>query len=618
MNDFRKLINLTESYNRVLTEYVDPEKTALQMGDKLMAKLENDPSAPTNVKRMGAKAFIEFVSSNVDPTENHQYTLWILRTYHKNGIARYEDFNRVGVALEIFHKFKRQMQTRDINQIKNLPALEDLVQPYVDAQTGKEQKKDISDKIRSETEVFYNGPEGMILIPKTEEASCFWGKGTRWCTAATSSNNYFDMYNRQGPLYIVMPKDGTKWQLHTQSKQFLDSNDRPFNIDEWSKKYPWAAKELLKVYPDIQTVEYTISTLGIEGAKEYYSSVIENGGSLPAKFDEQAPDEIKYYIYDTYPEHSPFRYEIDRYGWDNKDALKAVLAKVAKMDLEYNTDYGYDEDFDYEIANIFTRNEINNYIYPNFMKRAPAKIRLLHNGAEHEETKEYIATLLNDQYGWKLQGDEFIIGNYESKADLANDFGLSDLESTLKQTEEHDDVDVYMGGLDYDDMLSYFPEHYQRAIEKYLQDNVDPDDADHDNISEMVDVEDGPIKQALESAHYYATIYGIQNEMYTATESWFDDSGIKVEYDGDTGKHRATVSYEKMADIIKNYDDPSVYFEDMITNDSMSDVLDLSDLSTPYYGWDGYDEKAGVDAAMDELPEEVDKLAKKFSYAKKA
>ena len=235
----------------LINEAVDPAKTAAKMGDQIKAKFIKDRTVDNNTD---VETFIANVANHIDPTPNHQYTLWILRMYVKNGIRFHEDLDRVSAALNTFHTYKKQMPIKDLGQIKSLSELEQMVTNAdvdVEAKSGTQEKKDVSAQAKEESKIFYKGPEGMIVIPETEEASCFWGKGTQWCTASTSSANQFNSYASQGDLYIILPKDGTKWQLHTETNSFLDAQDRTFDLGEWSEEYPWAHDALIDVYPGL-------------------------------------------------------------------------------------------------------------------------------------------------------------------------------------------------------------------------------------------------------------------------------------------------------------------------------------------------------------------------------
>jgi hypothetical protein len=64
-----------------------------------------------------------------------------------------------------------------------------------------------------------------VVIPRTETAAQYFGRNTRWCTSAKTSNQ-FASYNRQGPLYIILfKKNNVRWQWHFQAEQFMNERD---------------------------------------------------------------------------------------------------------------------------------------------------------------------------------------------------------------------------------------------------------------------------------------------------------------------------------------------------------------------------------------------------------
>ena len=121
-----------------------------------------------------------------------------------------------------------------------------------EAESKRQAKKRYREKMKSETKMIYQGPEGRVLIPLTQEASCFWGRGTKWCTAATRSKNHFEQYNREGPLHVIMPNDNTKWQLHLANMTFKDEKDRSIDIEAFKEKYPWVFTKAITIPKFIQ------------------------------------------------------------------------------------------------------------------------------------------------------------------------------------------------------------------------------------------------------------------------------------------------------------------------------------------------------------------------------
>ena len=212
-----------------LLELINVAKTFQNVGDKLINRLEDDESAEIQ----DAKKFISYIADQVDPTRNQKYTLWILRTYIKGGIEKYEDFGRVLEYLTIFDKHKKKMAIKDINQIKSLSDLGQMSLPFADEDeepSRKERRKSEEQQYydSGEAELIFNSDKVKIVIPKTREASCYFGKNTQWCTASTKYDQ-FESYSKRGPLYIILDKkENKRFQFHASKTgtELRDENDR--------------------------------------------------------------------------------------------------------------------------------------------------------------------------------------------------------------------------------------------------------------------------------------------------------------------------------------------------------------------------------------------------------
>jgi hypothetical protein len=222
-----------------LFESIDLDKTIAVYGKQLEPRIKTDHSAPKDLNQIIQK-FI-----NADPTPNKKYVQWMIRTYLSSGIRYLEDLSRTNAALILFDKNKIRLtvEQRDINKIKSLSDLESLVEPFEDVKSGKEEKRELSANIKSQTKVIYNGSQGKILVPLTKEASMFWGQGTKWCTAA-NKDNMFDNYNKDGHLYIILMNNGEKYQFHLSSAQLMDVKDDEVDFEEFNKKYPWVFQNI--------------------------------------------------------------------------------------------------------------------------------------------------------------------------------------------------------------------------------------------------------------------------------------------------------------------------------------------------------------------------------------
>ena len=255
-------------YREFLLEY-NRDVTKRQFGEKIVDKLQHSPDKDlfyAYYKSLGEKEYpidkiIDTIATNIlssfennDPTPNNQYTPWIAREYVKGNIRRLEDLSRIKSALETYHKYKNTRQFKEL--FKYNVGFNDIGKLSADQIEGIAEKLDQlepqqSEKDKGESVEVYNGPDARVIVPEDRKAACYYGQGTRWCTASTKGDNYFDHYHGQGSLYIILPKkpayEGEKYQLHVYSEQFMDEGDNPESLSVLLQKFPGFTKWLKDV-----------------------------------------------------------------------------------------------------------------------------------------------------------------------------------------------------------------------------------------------------------------------------------------------------------------------------------------------------------------------------------
>jgi hypothetical protein len=239
----------------ILKEY-SREKTATVFGNKLIVALGKDKSHTLAGTQLGTdRAFIDqktkvgseitaeqrqqlidhimVVIENSDPTANKEYVQWLTKVYANQGIKLEDIISRGNSALKMYHEFKVKKilpaEYRDIGRI-DFAGLESIAQnlDLRNALAAKEEQDAAKAMPKGDAETVFENEAVRIIVPKNEEAACYYGQGTRWCTAGRD-NNMYDRYARDGDLYILLPKqpkyDGEKYQLHFSSNQFMDEGD---------------------------------------------------------------------------------------------------------------------------------------------------------------------------------------------------------------------------------------------------------------------------------------------------------------------------------------------------------------------------------------------------------
>ena len=165
-----------------------------------------------------------------DPSTNKKYTQWMARQLANGSEPKLEDItSTLADAVNKFNRLnlKRKLPAgeNDINRYKTAKQLYDTMDRYDDP---------VDDNDQGKADTVYEDGDVQVVIPRDQAAACAYGRQTRWCTAATKGENYFEYYNKDGPLYILLPKTpktpGEKYQLHFQSGSYMDKDDDPVDI----------------------------------------------------------------------------------------------------------------------------------------------------------------------------------------------------------------------------------------------------------------------------------------------------------------------------------------------------------------------------------------------------
>ena len=149
-----------------------------------------------------------------------------MSTFIDGGFPGIEDSWSV---LETFFHYQQFMSEKDLNKIKDLKELSNIVasaRPQIDAHRDKKTYNDATEG----TEVFRDDDEWRIAAIHNKGAACELGKGTYWCTAAPGLDYFKEYYEPNDPLfYFLDKKTGEKFQIHFGSDQWMDKND--INVD---------------------------------------------------------------------------------------------------------------------------------------------------------------------------------------------------------------------------------------------------------------------------------------------------------------------------------------------------------------------------------------------------
>jgi hypothetical protein len=109
-----------------------------------------------------------------------------------------ENYGKLVTALNNFDKISHNLPQTDINLYKSLEQLTSAIEQYNNTTRREVEKHEGGN-------VVYNDDRFYVVNPLTHEASCYYGRGTKWCTSATG-DEHFRRYNTEGKLFYIIDK----------------------------------------------------------------------------------------------------------------------------------------------------------------------------------------------------------------------------------------------------------------------------------------------------------------------------------------------------------------------------------------------------------------------------
>jgi hypothetical protein len=109
-----------------------------------------------------------------------------------------ENINKVSNALSKFEKISSNLPITDLFQYKSVEQLLSSISEYEGRQRRNVKKVEGGN-------VVYDDDRFFVVNPLTHESSCYYGRGTKWCTAA-ETDTHFKRYNEDGKLFYIIDK----------------------------------------------------------------------------------------------------------------------------------------------------------------------------------------------------------------------------------------------------------------------------------------------------------------------------------------------------------------------------------------------------------------------------
>ena len=109
-----------------------------------------------------------------------------------------ETFLKLVPTVKRFQNISTNLPQTDINQYKSFDELYNAITSY-DSRIRREVKQVKGGNVVYDDGVYF------VVNPLNYESSCYYGKGTKWCTAA-ETDSHFKRYNEDGKLFYIIDR----------------------------------------------------------------------------------------------------------------------------------------------------------------------------------------------------------------------------------------------------------------------------------------------------------------------------------------------------------------------------------------------------------------------------
>lgn len=329
----------------------------------------------------------------------------------------------------LFPKLELVMNSpKDINSY-NLQTLGYILSTLENTLSKKNKEK----QAKKDAEKVFEDGDVLVVRALTHDASCYFGKGTRWCTTQ-STPQYFDKYTQSGKLYYFIDKSNKRQKVALYVKDgdtsVFDSADKEFSIDF-----------LYNVYPEVV---------------KYVSEKILMGGKIKNGLDKIQSGRIS--RYDT-SDVDPLIYTYSRDNDEN------VILTLSFDDVKYD----YFNLFEFEEGDI-------DKMYIDMVNSSYRTNDFFDSSMVEDDWKEgYLMRNFDDEQLQRLQKYIKIINPklYDCVKDLNNDMCASEVSNFLLGTFSEEVSDIitdytYDANQDtYEGIQKYLEVNYSNMFESY-------------------------------------------------------------------------------------------------------------------------------------------------------
>jgi len=130
-------------------------------------------------------------------SSNHKYLMFLGNAINPGNVDN--SIPEIKNTIKDFVKYQQVLPEKDIKHYQTIEQLKSEIEQHENKNRREVREIDGAD-------IVFENDRYVVVYPKTHEASCFYGSGTKWCTAAMEGQSHFRRYNTGKKLFYVIDK----------------------------------------------------------------------------------------------------------------------------------------------------------------------------------------------------------------------------------------------------------------------------------------------------------------------------------------------------------------------------------------------------------------------------
>ena len=174
-----------------------------------------------------------------DLASNHKFLMFLGKVMESGKV----DINKTRELIQNFVKYQKVLPTKDIYLFDSLQSIQDEIDQHENKVRRQVKELKGADQV-------YEDDRFVIVTPKNHKTSCYYGAGTKWCTASMNGSSHFDRYNQDGKLFYIIDKKSKSQDRfykvallnkYDGDQTFYDAPDKAFRegwilgSEQWNK-----------------------------------------------------------------------------------------------------------------------------------------------------------------------------------------------------------------------------------------------------------------------------------------------------------------------------------------------------------------------------------------------